>query len=179
MPMTSPRESTSGPPELPGLRAASVWMTLSISAAAGARSAAAQGADDAGGDGELEAERLPMAMASWPTLRVWSGRGRPGTRRRRRCGGRRFGVGIFADEGGGGVRPSPRATADCAGVVDDVAVGEDEAVGGEDEAGAGAAGALVVPGPDFSTSILTTARADALDGAGDGAGIGVEEGVVA
>ncbi len=25
-PMTSPRELTSGPPELPGLRAASVWM---------------------------------------------------------------------------------------------------------------------------------------------------------
>src|SRR2546426_943105 len=30
-PMTSPREFTKGPPELPGLSAASVWMTLSIS----------------------------------------------------------------------------------------------------------------------------------------------------
>ena len=30
MPMTSPRELTSGPPELPGFRAASVWMTSSI-----------------------------------------------------------------------------------------------------------------------------------------------------
>ena len=30
IPITSPREFTSGPPELPGLRAASVWMTLSI-----------------------------------------------------------------------------------------------------------------------------------------------------
>ena len=29
-PMTSPRELTSGPPELPGFNAASVWMTLSI-----------------------------------------------------------------------------------------------------------------------------------------------------
>ena len=31
MPITSPREETSGPPELPGLSAASVWMTSSIS----------------------------------------------------------------------------------------------------------------------------------------------------
>lgn len=30
-PMTSPRVLTSGAPELPGLSAASVWMTLSIS----------------------------------------------------------------------------------------------------------------------------------------------------
>ena len=29
-PMISPRELTSGPPELPGFSAASVWMTLSI-----------------------------------------------------------------------------------------------------------------------------------------------------
>jgi hypothetical protein len=29
-PITSPRVFTSGPPELPGLRAASVWMTSSI-----------------------------------------------------------------------------------------------------------------------------------------------------
>jgi len=30
MPMTSPREVTSGPPEFPGLSAASVWITFSI-----------------------------------------------------------------------------------------------------------------------------------------------------
>ena len=30
MPTTSPAESTRGPPELPGLRAASVWMRLSM-----------------------------------------------------------------------------------------------------------------------------------------------------
>src|ERR671915_224845 len=30
MPITRPRESDSAPPELPGLRAASVWMTLSM-----------------------------------------------------------------------------------------------------------------------------------------------------
>ena len=31
MPITRPRESTSGPPELPGLSAASVWITPSMS----------------------------------------------------------------------------------------------------------------------------------------------------
>jgi hypothetical protein len=31
MPTTSPCDETSGPPELPGLSAASVWMTSSIS----------------------------------------------------------------------------------------------------------------------------------------------------
>ena len=31
MPMTRPRTSASAPPELPGLRAASVWMTFSTS----------------------------------------------------------------------------------------------------------------------------------------------------
>ncbi len=31
MPTTSPAALTSGPPELPGLSAASVWITLSIS----------------------------------------------------------------------------------------------------------------------------------------------------
>ena len=30
MPTTSPEAATSGPPELPGLSAASVWITLSI-----------------------------------------------------------------------------------------------------------------------------------------------------
>ena len=30
-PITSPRESTSGPPELPGFSAASVWITSSMS----------------------------------------------------------------------------------------------------------------------------------------------------
>ncbi len=37
-PMTLPRESTSGPPELPGFRAASVWSTSSMSRPDPARS---------------------------------------------------------------------------------------------------------------------------------------------
>ena len=37
MPITSPRESSSGPPELPGLMAASVWMASSMKAPSGER----------------------------------------------------------------------------------------------------------------------------------------------
>ena len=37
MPTTSPWLVTNGPPELPGLMAASVWMTLSMSRPAAAR----------------------------------------------------------------------------------------------------------------------------------------------
>src|ERR1051326_909400 len=69
-PMTSPRELTSGPPELPGFNAASVWMILSINrpdcARNGRRSALTTPRRDgalkairvADGDGELaDAER--------------------------------------------------------------------------------------------------------------------------
>ncbi len=37
MPMTSPRELSSGPPELPGLTAASVWMASSMGLPCGPR----------------------------------------------------------------------------------------------------------------------------------------------
>ena len=57
MPMTSPGEETSAPPELPGLSAASVWITSSISRPGGAQRAAERG-DHAGRDRRLEAERI-------------------------------------------------------------------------------------------------------------------------
>ena len=47
IPMTSPRASISGPPELPGLIDASVWMTLSIWKLFGARDLALERGDDA------------------------------------------------------------------------------------------------------------------------------------
>jgi len=52
-----PRESTKGPPELPGLSAASVWMTSSISRPV-SHAGSVQGTDDAGRDRVLEAERI-------------------------------------------------------------------------------------------------------------------------
>ena len=57
-PMTLPSWSRSGPPELPWLIAASVWMPLGITAPFGAREVAPQAGDDAGGEGEVEAEGI-------------------------------------------------------------------------------------------------------------------------
>ena len=61
MPTTRPRPSTSAPPELPGLSAASVWITSSMTRVAppgaGGQRAAERG-DHAGGDGAGEAVRV-------------------------------------------------------------------------------------------------------------------------
>ncbi len=57
MPMTSPRELSSGPPELPGLMAASVWMASSMGAPSAVANRA-DGADDAAGHGAAEAEGI-------------------------------------------------------------------------------------------------------------------------
>ena len=58
MPITSPRALTNGPPELPGLMAASVWIN-----SPGARRSAAgirtiERADDSASDGEAVAQRI-------------------------------------------------------------------------------------------------------------------------
>ena len=57
MPMTSPRESMSGPPELPWLMAASVWMPLGMVAPFG-DSSCGRGGDDTRGEREVEAQRV-------------------------------------------------------------------------------------------------------------------------
>ncbi len=56
MPMTSPRELSSGPPELPGLMAASVWMASSMGCPL--RADGADGGDDAAGERAAEPERV-------------------------------------------------------------------------------------------------------------------------
>ena len=61
IPTTRPRESASAPPELPGLSAASVWMTFSTRRLARPSRVAerpAEGADDAGRHGAGEPERV-------------------------------------------------------------------------------------------------------------------------
>ena len=67
MPITRPRLSTSGPPELPGLRATSVWMTFSISRPERPRSERPS-AETTPADTVLwKPSGLPMAMAICPT----------------------------------------------------------------------------------------------------------------
>ena len=58
IPITWPSASISGPPELPGLIAASVWITCEIEKPFGRLDLALQGGDDAAGDGAVEAERV-------------------------------------------------------------------------------------------------------------------------
>ena len=70
MPMTSPREDTSGPPELPGLSAASVWMTSSISRPLRARSERPSAETTPAVTVDSKPSGLPMAMTSWPRLSV-------------------------------------------------------------------------------------------------------------
>jgi hypothetical protein len=57
-PITCPRELSSGPPELPGLSEASVWITSGIRPPGAGAHAAPERAHDAGRDGVLEAERI-------------------------------------------------------------------------------------------------------------------------
>ena len=56
IPITSPAALISGPPELPGLIAASVWITSVIEKPFGRLDLALQGRDDAAGHGAVEAE---------------------------------------------------------------------------------------------------------------------------
>ena len=156
IPTTWPVMSTSGPPELPGLIAASVWIA-SVSGGlcrcrsrvcrSADRDRAVERADDAGGDGGLQAERRPDRDHRLADLEVAGlADGRPGSGRRRPAalitarsvtGSVPSTVAFFAV-------PSLKFTvivAAVAGDRDDVVVGEDLPVRAEDDAATGA-GAL-------------------------------------
>ena len=66
MPITSPREETSGPPELPGLSAASVWMTSSISRPVRERSERPRADTTPAVTVDSKPSGLPIATTSWP-----------------------------------------------------------------------------------------------------------------
>ena len=69
MPTTRPRESTSGPPELPGLSATSVWMMLSMSRPVVLRSERPSALTTPADTVDSKPNGLPMAITSWPTRR--------------------------------------------------------------------------------------------------------------
>ena len=142
--MTSPRTLTSGPPELPGLMAASVWMKswmlpwprpgrplsarpLALTMPRGDR------------EGEPFAERIadgqhPLADAGVVAVAE--------RHRRQRLGvdleDRDVGVGIGADDLGLELPPVEQPDRDLLGALDHVVVGQDVAVGRDDEARAAA-----------------------------------------
>ena len=66
MPITSPREDTSGPPELPGLSAASVWITSSISRPLRERNERPSAEMTPAVTVDSKPSGLPMATTSWP-----------------------------------------------------------------------------------------------------------------
>src|SRR5262245_10302757 len=66
MPITSPRDDTSGPPELPGLSAASVWIRSSIMRPVVARNERPSAGMPPTGTGAPRPGGLPMALASCP-----------------------------------------------------------------------------------------------------------------
>ena len=143
MPTTSPSIVTSGPPELPGLAAASNWIRLvSVCCAFGRAELALQARDDAGrADGPMPNGK-PTAITSSP------GAGRRCERivaacrssgMRLRAQHREVVLGLGADDRRLGLVAVGEGDLDALGAGDDVQVGQDGAVVDDDDAGADAA----------------------------------------
>ena len=175
MPITSPRDDTSGPPELPGLSAASVWITSSIMRPVVARSERPSAEITPAVTVEFEAERIADRDREVAALQ---GLGIAERREREAAGGvgaqqREVGVGIDAEQARLGGAPFGVGQADLARAVDDMGVGQRQPVGRDDDAGAGAAARLAV---DALAGVdAHHRRADGLDHRGDRLRIGVEQ----
>ena len=138
MPMSSPAESSSGPPEFPGLIDASVWIMSRMVTLPAPGHGPAQGADDALGDRVVEAEGIADGDDLLPDLEV---------ARRADDDGRQAAERSFELEDGdvlGRVAADERrldlplvgqADHELVALVDDVEVGDDVALVVPDEAG--------------------------------------------
>ena len=188
MPTTSPCDDTSGPPELPGLSAASVWITSSISRPLRERSERPSAETTPVVTVDSKPSGLPMAITSWPRLsRLESPSGAAGSVTASiDAEQRQIGVGIVADQ--------PRAQ------VLAVGGGHVDARGSAGGAAAPATWLLVRMSPSGATTTpepvpprgfavaagglparMASAdhgRADAVDHVDDGARIGVEQRLV-
>src|SRR6266481_5337344 len=160
MPITSAAEDTSGPPELPGLSAASVWMTSSMVLPLTERIAdrdhqlaAAQGF----GIAERGVPQIPHAVGAQQ---------------------RQIGVGVDAEHARIGDDALDVAQPDLFGRTDHVAIGQHQSVRRDHDPGAETAALVRVaylrPGFDPNHRGL-----DAFGHADHGIGIGVEQGVIA
>ena len=145
MPMTAPEASSSGPPLLPGLIAASVWMRpVSL---VGARSTRRRPSRRGRGRTRCPWSRSRCRCRAGCRWR-WPSR-RPGRSAESaiRAGDRPVASTLISARSlsfacstsvAGYVLPSAVSTREAGAVLDDVAVGEDVAVGGEDDPGADA-----------------------------------------
>ena len=164
MPITSPVEDTSGPPELPGLSGASVCTTSSIIRPVRDCSERPSAETTPAVTVASKPSGLPMAIAIWPRLSFALSPSR--------CGQRDVGfdpeerkirVGIVAEYARLKLAAFERREIDRPGALDDMAVGKREAVGGNDDAGAEPAlrpclrtSMRTTLGPTRSTTSLTT-----------------------
>jgi len=132
--------SSSGPPELPWLTAASVWMTSSIVNPAGCGDASLLGGDDAGGDRVLKPQRISQGEHRAAHAHA------VGVAERQRVGVELGGVDtrqreivreIASHDIGRQERVLVGADEDLARTLHDVRGGDDGAFVVEDEAGAG------------------------------------------
>ena len=153
MPITSPREDTSGPPELPGLSAASVWITSSIIRPVVARSERPSAEITPAVTVNSKPSGLPIAIAIWPRRNVFELPSGANARLRARVGAqqREVGVGIDAEQPRLGGAAFGVGQADLARAVDDVGVGQHQPVGRDHDAGAGAAASGLPPRSRVST----------------------------
>ena len=140
-PITSPRDETRGPPELPGLSAASVWITSSIIRPVVARIERPRAETTPAVTVELEAERVADRHHELATA---NGLGIAEPRGRQVAGGigadqRHVGVGVDADELRVGGSAIGVGEADILEAVDDMGVGDDQPVRRDHEARAGTA----------------------------------------
>ena len=175
-PMTSPRELTSGPPELPGFNAASVWMMLSISRPELDAERPAQRADHARRHGVLEAVRIadgdgqladpqPIGITEPHRLEV----------RRINPENRQVRVRVCADEMRVRVPAIGQRDFNPVRAMNDVAVGQDEPVRRDDKSGAAATRLLPRAScPGFSHVNLHHRRADRFRGGNNSIGIRVQ-----
>ena len=142
MPISRPLVSSSGPPELPGFKAASVWMIdLQLAARHLAGQVRLRAGDDAGGDRAFEAERVaegvdPLADAEVVGgHRVRSGRARPVDRRS--CRMRDVVFVVVADHAASHCLPSAKVTSIFLASSDHMEIGEDVALAVDHRHGAG------------------------------------------
>ena len=153
MPMTLPGLSISGPPELPWLIAASVWIPLGMRLAVRRLEAAPGRRDDARGDGEVVAERIADGhdrLADDDLVRVAERQRVEVHLARVHLDDRDVAADVHADElacdtlglGTALVEHHGDAARTLAALVHDVRVGEDVALLVDHEAGAEGLGAL-------------------------------------
>ena len=173
MPTTSPAADTSGPPELPGLSAASVWMTSSIRRPLRDRSDRPSAETTPAVTVDSKPSGLPIATTRCPRFSVFElpsvaagvPRGSAARSSARSMSGSSPSTSACVSPPSANFEPhAPRA-------ADHMAVGQHQAVAGDDDAGAGPAAAVALGGLDAHHR-----RPDAVGDAGDDARIGVERG---